>query len=58
MVVQGRKFDMTNFSHDAAFDMIDMPPVNEQIPIMSATNEDDVFLLVQVEKKWHPNKWA
>ena len=36
VVIQGRKFDMTDYSHYAAFDVTDMPPVNDQIPVIEA----------------------
>ncbi|XP_006590121.1 uncharacterized protein [Glycine max] len=42
VVIQGRKFDMTDYSHYAAFDVTDMPPVNDQIPVIEATDKDDV----------------
>ena len=42
VVIQGKKFDMTDYTHYAAFDVTDMPPVNDQIPVMEATDEDDV----------------
>ncbi|XP_028208335.1 uncharacterized protein LOC114391537 [Glycine soja] len=42
VVIQGRKFDMTDYSHYAPFDVTDMPPVNDQIPVIEATDEDDV----------------
>ena len=42
VAIQGRKFYMTDYSHYAAFDVTDMPPVNDQIPRMEAIDKDDV----------------
>ena len=42
MVVQGRKFEMTDYSDGATFDVTYMPPVNQQLPMISATDQDDV----------------
>ena len=42
VVVQGRKFSMTDYSDGAAFDVTSMPPVNQEMPIISGIDQDNV----------------
>ena len=42
VVVQVIKFSMTDYTDGASFDVIDMPPVNQQMPIISAIDQNDV----------------
>ena len=42
VVVQGRKFSMTDYTDGASFDVTDMPLVNQEMPIISAIDQNDV----------------
>ena len=42
VVVQGRKFSMTDYTDGASFDVTDMPLVNQEMPIISAIDQHDV----------------
>jgi len=42
VVVQGRKFSMTDYSDGSSVDVSDMSAVCQQMPIINATDQDDV----------------